>query len=262
MTSPSESVRGRAVAEMLNCEVGEDSVCEAGDGRTHIIELCRQCISAVERGVTRAHLLPPWPGAMIQELYTTDGIGTLIAGDAYNGIRLATASDVPGLLTLIEPLQERGILVKRPPEKLARDVHQGMYYVYTRDEAILSCAQLKRFSSTHAELGCLVVAPNYRRKGCGDAMLGFLERTAAAGGVEHLFALSTHTMQWFLERGFTEASLNELPERRAAIYDRERGSKIYIKPLSARSRLFDAEELFWIEGLKTDKEKLRRRKYR
>ena len=57
---------------------------------------CRQCISAVERGVTRAHLLPPWPGAMIQELYTTDGIGTLIAGDAYNGIRLATASDVPG----------------------------------------------------------------------------------------------------------------------------------------------------------------------
>ena len=136
------------------------------------------------------------------------------------------------------------MLIKRPPEVLARDVHMGYYYVYTRDNTLLACAQLKRYSSTHAELGCLVVAPSYRRQGCGDAMLVFLERTAIAAGIETLFALSTHTMQWFMERGFHECPLDALPERRIAIYDRKRGSKIYSKALKD-SRSLDAEELFF-----------------
>ena len=126
----------------------------------------------------------------------------------------------------------------------ARDVHVGYYYVYTRDDTLLACAQLKRYSSSHAELACLVVAPSYRRQGCGDAMLGFMERTAVAAGVSNLFALSTHTMQWFMERGFRQVSVDELPPRRVAIYDRGRGSKIYMKTLSS-PRLLDAEELFW-----------------
>jgi len=75
-------------------------------------------------------------------------------------------------------------------------------------------------------------------------MLSFVERTAAAAGVKHLFALSTHTMLWFEERGFSETSLAALPEQRVAIYNHQRGSKIYIKALS--SRLIDAQELVWL----------------
>lgn len=213
-----------------------------------MLDLCKHCVRALELGVTRAHLLPPTPGALIQELYTTDGIGTLISRDVYDGIRLATASDIPSILDLIAPLEAAGVLVPRPPEVLARDVHMGYYYVYTRDNTLLACAQLKRYSSTHAELGCLVVAPGYRRQGCGDAMLGFLERTAIAAGVQQLFALSTHTMQWFMERGFTEVPLQALPERRVAIYNHERGSKIYMKNLMT-TREVDAEELFWVASL-------------
>ena len=92
--------------------------------------------------------------------------------------------------------------------------------------------------------GCLVVAPNYRRQGTGDAMLGFMERTAVSAGIENIFALSTVTMQWFLERAFTEVSLDALPERRVAIYDKARNSKIYMKSVSDSTRLLDAEELF------------------
>ena len=209
-----------------------------------VLQLCQHIVRSLELGVTRAHILPPAPGALIQELYTTDGIGTLVSRDMYDGIRLATAGDVPKILNLIEPLEARGVLIKRPPEVLARDVDMGYYYVYTRDDTLLACAQLKRYSASHAELACLVVEPGYRRQGCGDAMLGFMERTAVAAGVSHLFALSTHTMQWFIERGFEKVEVDALPERRVAIYDRNRGSKIYMKPLKS-DRLLDAEELFW-----------------
>jgi amino-acid N-acetyltransferase len=231
------------VAEAAASSIAADAAAEAS-----MLDLCKHCVRALELGVTRAHLLPPTPGALIQELYTTDGIGTLISRDVYDGIRLATASDIPSILDLIAPLEAAGVLVPRPPEVLARDVHMGYYYVYTRDNTLLACAQLKRYSSTHAELGCLVVAPGYRRQGCGDAMLGFLERTAIAAGVQQLFALSTHTMQWFMERGFTEVPLQALPERRVAIYNHERGSKIYMKNLMT-TREVDAEELFWVASL-------------
>ena len=122
----------------------------------------------------------------------------------------------------------------------------GYYYVYTRDNSLLAVAQLKRYSKTHAELGCLVVEPQYRRQGCGDAMLGFIERTAVSAGIDSLFALSTVTMQWFIERGFSNCKLDDLPERRRQIYDPKRNSKIYIKTLES-ARMLDAEELFWAQ---------------
>ena len=138
----------------------------------------------------RAHLLPPAPGTLITELYTTDGVGTLISRDVYEGIRLATAADVPSINGLIEPLAAAGVLVERPPEILTRDVEAGFYYVYMRDNVLLACAHLKRFSETHAEIGCFCVSPTYRRQGCGDAMLSFVERTAAAAGVDIAVFLS------------------------------------------------------------------------
>lgn len=210
----------------------------------NMLQLCSQCVSALEYGVTRAHLLPPTPGALIQELYTADGMGTLIAKDLYDGIRLATPADVPGIIELITPLEQRGILITRERGKLARDVHQGFYYVFTRDTVILGCANLKRYTPHMAELGCLVVSPAYRKQGHGDAMLCFLERTAIAAGVRCFFALSTHTMQWFAERGFVQSSLDFLPEARQAMYDPSRGSKIYMKELGS-GRSVDAQELFW-----------------
>lgn len=209
-----------------------------------VLQLTQHCVRSLELGVTRAHILPPTPGALIQELYTTDGIGTLVARDVYDGIRLASAADVPKIIQLIEPLEAKGVLIKRPQEVLARDVDLGYYYVYMRDDTLLACAQLKRYSDSHAELACLVVEPSYRRQGCGDAMLGFMERTAVAAGVQNLFALSTHTMQWFMERGFEQVPVTALPDRRVAIYDRQRASKIYMKSLK-NERLLDAEELFW-----------------
>jgi amino-acid N-acetyltransferase len=237
---------GRSLVNMRSEEIDLD--------RPTVYDLCGECVSALQKGVLRAHLLPPAAGALITELYTTDGVGTLISRDVYEGIRLATAADVPSMNALIEPLIAAGVLVERPADVLTRDVEAGFYYVYVRDNVLLACAHLKRYSETHAEMGCFCVAPSYRRQGCGDAMLSFVERTAAAAGIETLFALSTHTMQWFEERGFSEKALAALPPRRVAIYNHQRGSKIYTKALS--SRLIDAQELVWLPSFPSYRPKL------
>jgi amino-acid N-acetyltransferase len=214
---------------------------------TRLLNLIGQSVKALELGVSRAHIVAPVSGALLQELYTLDGAGTLISRDLYDGIRLAMPEDTPGILEMIRPLEAQGVLVQRDEQEVLRDVYRGFYYVYTRDSALLATAMLKRYSPTSAELGCLVVDPAYRKQGRGDAMLSFIERTAIAAGVTEIFALSTRTMQWFAERGFKNVPLEELPERRQKLYQPERNSKVYLKGLEQGGRGVDAEELFWAQ---------------
>ena len=210
-----------------------------------VVGLCEWAVSALERGVLRAHLVPPTRGALLQELYTRDGSGTLVASDLYEGIRTAKKSDLAAMLSLIEPLEADGILVARPRDDLERDVETGCYYVFARENVPIACAMLKRLDETDsAEIGCLVVDPDYRRQNKGDAMLSYLERVALANGIQDLFALSTRTMQWFLERGFDEVQFNDLPPDRRLQYDNHRKPKIYRKRLKT-DRDVDFDEVFW-----------------
>ena len=201
------------------------------------------CAEAIRRGgVQRAHLLSPQHGALLQELYTRDGSGTLIAADVYEGIRQATVMDVASIHTLIAPLVAAGTLVDRPKTVLEKDVQ--MYYVYTRDSSIVACGQLKVFENGFAEIGCLVVNQDFRSSGRGDAMLGYLERLCLQQGCTKIFVLSTQTMEWFVERGFDIVPVEELPPSRQATYNRQRASKIYMKTVES-DRDLDASELFW-----------------
>lgn len=211
-----------------------------------ILDLADFCVTALEQGVTRAHLVSPTEGALLRELYTRDGAGTLISRDIYEGIRSAVLSDVDSLLGLIMPLEDDGTLVPRSRPELIQEVARGCYYVLARDDLPIACASLKRLDAqgSLAELGCLVVAPKYRRQSKGDALLSYLERVAIASGVKKLFALSTKTMQWFVERGFIEATLASLPQERRDVYDSSRMPKVYRKALKA-DRDVDVEDAFW-----------------
>jgi amino-acid N-acetyltransferase len=197
---------------------------------------------ALQNGVKRVHLISPEHGALLQELYTRDGAGTMISGDLYDGILGATVSDVTAIHELISPLIERGTLVERTKATLERDIDQ--YHVYTRDGLIVACGQLKMFENGYAEIGCLVVQPAYRAKGRGDAMLGYLERLCVQRGAHIVFVLSTQTMEWFIERGFDEVGVEMLPPSRQATYNHVRASKIYMKRITS-VRDLDASELFW-----------------
>lgn len=204
-------------------------------------------MTALEQGVKRAHIISPKFGAVLQELYTRDGSGALISGDLYEGIRRANVNDVSNIYDLIFPLIKMGTLVDRPKAVLEKDCDS--YYVYTRDNHIVACGQLKIFDGAtgkgrYAELGCLVVNKEYRAAGRGDAMLGYLERLCFLNGATTVFVLSTQTMEWFVERGFEPVTVAELPPSRQATYNHARASKIYMKEITS-SRDLDQSELWW-----------------
>jgi len=132
--------------------------------------------------------------------------------------------------------------VPRPRDVMERDIRS--YYVYTRDNLIVACGQLKRFEGGFAEIGCLVVSRDYRSQGRGDAILGYIERLCVQCGANKVFVLSTQTMEWFVERGFAEVGVNQLPPSRRAVYNYSRRSKIYMKHIDG-DRDLDAQELWW-----------------
>jgi len=188
-------------------------------------------IQACRGGVPRAHLVSRQrDGSLLRELFTRDGVGTLVTSEAFEGVRPAAQNDVGGILALIEPLEEQGILVRRPREMLENDIDR--FTVIERDGMVVACAALYAYpDDSIAELACLVVHPDYRTSGRGDQLLQYLERQSRAQGLRRLFVLTTQTSHWFRERGFDTCDLSELPAARRSLYDQGRRSKTLLKPL-------------------------------
>ena len=191
---------------------------------THAIQACRQ-------GVRRAHLIDRHiDGALLLELFTRDGIGTLITADLYENMRKASIDDVGGILELIAPLEAEGVLVRRSRERLETEI--GYFMVMERDGMVIACAALYPFEKERAaELACLAVHPAYRDSGRGEALLNAIEHHARQHGIQHLFALTTQTTHWFRERGFHSGKIEDLPIKRQRLYNYQRKSKVFIKAL-------------------------------
>ncbi len=189
-------------------------------------------VRACRHGVRRAHLVDRHiDGALLLELFTRDGIGTMITDDLYEGIRKAGIDDVGGILELIEPLEGDGILVRRSRELLEMEIDR--FTVVERDGMIIGCAALYPFAAQHVgEIACLAVHPDYRNRGRGDRLLEYLEQEAAKLGLGELFVLTTRTAHWFQERGFRPADIKKLPVKRRELYNYQRNSKVFVKPLS------------------------------
>jgi amino-acid N-acetyltransferase len=181
--------------------------------------------------VRRAHLISRHvDGALLIELFTHHGIGTMIVPESPERIRNATPDDVQGILQILEPLEQQGVLVKRSTEQLERDI--AKFFVLEAEGNILGCAALYPFAERKtAELAALAVNPFYRDGGRGERLLAFAEAKAKAEGMKSVFVLSTRTTHWFIERGFAESDLAALPERKAALYNYDRRSKVFTKPL-------------------------------
>lgn len=186
-------------------------------------------INACRNGVRRAHLVDRRvDGALLLELFTRDGIGTLVSASPFDTLRKATIDDVAGILELIAPLEEDGTLVRRSREKLETEIDQ--FSVLVRDGTIIGCGAIYPFAEEGmAELACLSVHPDYRKEGRGDLLLSNLEAAARQMGLKGLFVLTTQTAHWFIERGFVEASVEELPVAKKRLYNLQRNSKVFTK---------------------------------
>jgi len=185
---------------------------------------------ACQRGIPRCHLISyEKPGALLEELLTRDGSGTLISHSPYEKIRQANAADVAGILTLIRPLEAEGILVARSRECLEREIDR--FIIIERDSTIIACAALYPLTDNTAELACLTSHANYRRSARASQLLKHIEQHARTQGIDTLFVLTTQAMHWFIERGFANSTLDDLPKQRQELYNYQRVSKILRKTL-------------------------------
>ncbi|MDP2227673.1 MAG: amino-acid N-acetyltransferase [Moraxellaceae bacterium] len=209
-------LRGRAIdSELLRHMQAASGACREGVKRVHIISYARD-------------------GALLQELFTRDGSGTLITHDPYEEIRTAEIEDIGGMLELMRPLEEEGILVRRSRERLETEIDH--FVVIERDGMIVGCAALYPLppdekNPASGEIACVAVHPNYRKGDRGSELLEFLEKRAASKGLRKLFVLTTRTALWFIEHGFAQVPVDDLPTERKSLYNFQRSSLVFSKNL-------------------------------
>lgn len=187
-------------------------------------------IKAVRQGVPRAHLLSyEEDGSLLQELFTREGHGTLISQTPYDQLRGAQLEDINGILELLRPLEEQGVLVRRSRELLEKEINQ--FFVIERDGLITACAALYPYSDEQAELACVAVHSDYRGTNRGALLLEQIEQVAKKRRLKRLFVLTTRTAHWFLEQGFVAGDVDNLPQEKQHLYNLQRNSKVFFKAL-------------------------------
>jgi amino-acid N-acetyltransferase len=194
-------------------------------------QVVHQSIHACESGVERAHLIDRTiDGAVLLELFTREGIGTMISVDSLDEVRKASVDDIGGILQLIEPLEKKGILVRRSRELLEIEINR--FIVMEHDGFLVGCAALYPFSGAKAgELACLAVHASFQNSGVGETLLREIEKEAKKKKLSQLFVLTTATSHWFIENGFRKSAVSTLPKKKADLYNYNRNSQVFIKKL-------------------------------
>lgn len=169
-------------------------------------------------------------GAILLELFTRQGIGTLVTADLLEDIRPAKIEDVNGIIALISPLEAEGVLVERSRERLETEINN--FYLIERDNVVIGCGALYILDDGKSgELACLAISPEYRSSGRGEKLLRHIILTAEKNKLEQVFILTTQTAHWFMERGFKKVTLDDLPVARKKLYNYQRKSAVYSKKL-------------------------------
>ncbi len=198
-----------------------------------LAQALRAGADACIHGVQRVHLIDRHrDGALLRELYTRDGSGTLITGQSYEGLRPARAEDVTGVLELLRPLEERGVLVRRSRERLESEIDR--FFLMERDGLVIACAALYPYPDQGmGELASVAVHADYRGGRRGDKLLEHIQTIARTRGLRRLFVLTTQTAHWFQERGFVPAPRESLPPEKQVLYNERRNSLVFINDLGA-----------------------------
>jgi len=198
---------------------------------TDVAFYLRHCVKACREGVERSHILPfAVDGALLQEVYTHDGIGTMVVDEKLESLREATSDDVGGILQLIEPFERDGTLVRRDRSEIERDI--GNYTVIEHDGVIFGCAALYPYPEAGtAEMAALTVSPHVQGQGDGERILKRVEQRARGMGLASIFVLTTRTMHWFIKRGFQQVDPDWLPDARKRKYNWDRRSQVLVKTL-------------------------------
>jgi len=225
---------GEAISELFP-EQAEELLVEleqAGEEMSGTARYLRAAIASCRGGVPRSHLVSYQDdGAMLQELFSRDGLGTQIVRESAEQARAATIEDIGGILDLIRPLEEDGILVRRSREQLEMEIDK--FTIIERDGLIIGCAALYCFmEEAMAEMACVAIHPEYRNSNRGDQLVAKVAERAKRLGIRRLFVLTTRSIHWFRERGFDPLEVEDLPVKRQRLYNWQRRSKVLSKTIS------------------------------
>ncbi|MFC0179134.1 amino-acid N-acetyltransferase [Thorsellia kenyensis] len=200
--------------------------------KENTLRFLNAAVAACKKGVRRSHLISfHEDGSLLQELFSRDGIGTQVVEQSAEQVRQATIHDIGGILELIRPLEDQGILVRRSREQLEIEIDK--FTVVVRDNLSIACAALYGFEDEKmGEMACVAVHPEYRNSSRGDILLEHIKNKAKKLGLEKIFVLTTSSIHWFQERGFKPAEIDDLPFEKRKLYNYQRRSKILIFDLN------------------------------
>ena len=193
----------------------------------------RHAVAACQAGVPRVHVVNGQvDDGLLAEIFSNEGIGTLVYANEYRQIRRARRGDVRAIEQLIRGGVESEELAPRTRAMIEREL--GDYYIFEVDRNPIACVALHTWPAEgKGELACLYVRPSHENQGIGRTMAQFVEQKAREAGLSTLLALSTQAFNYFQSKaGFVEGTPDDLPKDRRARYDASgRRSKVLVKKL-------------------------------
>lgn len=223
--------QGKELSDLVPAEL--ETVLAATDPEPYVANQLRAMLRACRGGVPRCHLVSHVEdGALLQELFTAQGHGTELTEERGSLVRPARSEDVGGIVEVIRPLEEAGVLVRRDRDRL--ELELSNFLVAELDGILVGCCALYPVQDC-AEIACVAVHEAYRgaaiKPGIGERLLKAAEGAATRAGISKLFVLTTQTRDWFAEQGYQESEVAALPAPRQALYNYQRNSKVMIKHL-------------------------------
>ncbi|CAH1571717.1 amino-acid N-acetyltransferase [Vibrio rotiferianus] len=223
---------GNAVAELFPIEAEHvikkltENTSPDTDYNSGTLRFLKGSIAACRAGVPRSHLISyKVDGALIQELFSFDGIGTQVVMASAEQVREADIDDIGGILDLIRPLEEQGVLVRRSREQLEQEISK--FTIIEKDGLIIGCAALYPYiEERKAEMACVAIHPDYRDGNRGLLLLNYMKHRSKSDCIDQIFVLTTHSLHWFREQGFYEVNVDYLPVVKQDLYNFQRKSKI------------------------------------
>ncbi len=235
-TSKGLSVAGELIRQLSIAEAEELTRKKRAQVEAPLLSKIEHAARACRQGVPRVHLLDGnRDEALLSEVFSHEGVGTMIYSNEYQQIRRVFKKDVRAVMALIRQSVSNEELVRRTRADIL--AHLEDYWVLEIDRNLLACVALHLFPEDQkAELACLYVSKAHEGQGYGRKLVSFAEQLAAEKGMKQLFALSTQAFSFFQQKGgFFEVTSDELPPERRRKYDASaRNSKIMLKQLSSQ----------------------------
>jgi len=224
--------QGQLIRQMLVADL--NAILSKPGFPPEMVSKARNAAAACTAGVQRVHIINGRVDeGLLAEVFSNEGIGTLIYANEYQQIRPAKKKDIRAIQVITKNSVESSELVKRTRAMIEKQLND--YYLFEIDKNPVACVALHVYPEfSKGELACLYVSPSHENQGIGQKLIQYVETKAREMGLAELLTLSTQAFTYFQSKaGFSEGSPDDLPPGRREKYDQSgRNSKVLVKKLA------------------------------